>query len=631
MKNKKHCRFLPTFLIAITLYLSNTVCATAAEPSIISENTLPVEPSIISENALPAEAITVSANALPTAPTAVSPSASNAEPDYVSSSKDLTSWLNSHMYSGGRARLTANITMDSSYLFVPYPNLPPLIVETDGYSIFVSADVELWSDGHLTFSGTGNAQGLFHVNQGGSLLLDGVAVETLAENQDSHYALWQEEGASLTVGNTFAPSQITGNIHYAETPFVTDTDPVCVVVEKGQLLDELLPAKITCRVNYQGSYLEHEQVAVSWDMTDTQKQQSERQRFQAPGVFSLAQSHENPVCTVVYHDYPLTFTRADAFIRTGAYTFRGEYIKQEEALSAVTSPEYSFDGTNWISEGDHNTLNADNGFYISFPCNQWDTAVHPYIHIRLRAQTGEQVYYSNVLRYAANHLDVEEDLGGSRGGGTNIVDPPAEPEEPKNPTESNQPTKPNKPAQPAKPDKPNQPTEPTAPDSSTKPTESNRPVSSQAQTTPAADTPTTASNQTATTSASPDAAAHQKAQESDKNTGGDAITMPSEAVIDTSNPAATEPPAENNRLLAEHTLPSAEFPQSSNDDVSASYNKVTAAAAPVSAADRQTETLLLAAGFVLLSAAVGAVCHFVHIGKGGVHKRKSSSSGGTKR
>lgn len=608
MKNRKHCRFLPTFLIAITLYLSNTVCATAAEPSIISENALPVE------------AITVSANALPTAPTAVSPSESTAEPDYISSSEELTSWLNSHMYSGGRARLTANITMDSSYLFVPYPNLPSLIVETDGYTIYVSADVELWSDGHLTFSGAGSAQGLFHVNQGGSLLLDGVAVETLAENKDSHYALWQEEGASLTVGNTFAPSQIAGNIHYAETPFVTDTDPVCVVVEKGQLLDEQLPTEITCRVNYQGSYLEHEQVAVSWDMTDTQKQQNERQRFQAQGVFSLAQSHENPVCTVVYHDYPLTFTRADAFIRTGAYTFRGEYIKQEESLSAVTSPEYSFDGTNWISEGDHNTLSANSGFYISFPCDQWDTVAHPYVHIRLRAEAGEQVYYSNVLRYAADHLDVEEDLGGSRGGGTNIVDPPAEPEEPKKPTESNQPTKPSKPAQPTKPDKPNQPKEP------------NQPVSSQAQTAPAADTPTTASNQAATISASPDAAAHQKAQESDRGTKGDAMTVQSEAVIDTSTPAATEPPAENDRLLAERTLPSAELSQGSNDDASASYYKVTAAAAaPAAASDRQTEPLLLAAGFVLLSAAVGTLCYFVPIGKGGVQKRKSASSGGTKR
>lgn len=631
MKNKKHCRFLPTVLIAITLYLSDTVCATAAEASLepptVSENALSAETPSISENMLPAEPpvsedalSAVSENALPAAPAAASLSEPNAESDCVSSAAELTDWLDSHMYSGGRARLTTNITMDSSYLFVPYPNLPPLIVETDGYTIYVCADVELWSDGHLTFSGAGSAKGIFHVNQGGSLLLDGVTVDTLAENSDSQYALWQEEGACLAVGNTFAPSLITGNIHYAETPFVTDTEPVCVVVEKGRLLDELLPAEITCRVNYQGTYLEHEQIAVSWNMADTQKQQKARQRFQAQGVFSLAQSHENPVCTVIYHDYPLTFTRADAFIRTSAYTFRGEYIKQEKALSAVTSPEYSFDGINWIREGENNTLNADSGFYISFPCDQWDTAAHPYIHIRLRAEAGEQIYYSNVLRYAANHLDVEEDLGGSRGGGTNIADPPADPEKPKNPTESNPPTKPDKPAHSTAPDKPNQPAQP------------DQPGSSQEQKAPSTDTPADASNQTIKTSASPDPAADHRGQESDRNTEDDAMNTQSDAVIDTSNPAAADPSVENDRLLAERTLPSAEMPQSRNDGSSASYNKVTAASAtPVAAADRQTETLLLAAGFVLLSAAVGAICFFFHIGKGGVQKRKSASSGGTKR
>lgn len=61
----------------------------------------PYEPSIISENALPVEAITVSANALPTAPTAIFLAESNAEPDYIFSSIELTAWLNSHMYSGG--------------------------------------------------------------------------------------------------------------------------------------------------------------------------------------------------------------------------------------------------------------------------------------------------------------------------------------------------------------------------------------------------------------------------------------------------------------------------------------------------------------------------------------------------
>lgn len=632
MKNQKHRRFLPTFLIVITLYLSNTVRATAAEPfpepTTVSENTLPAEMPAVSENTLPANPPTVSPsepsiiseNTLPTASTA-SLSEPNAELDYVSSSTELTAWLNSHMYSGGRARLTANIAMDSPYLFVPYPNLPPLFVETDGYTIFVSADVELWSDGHLTFSGAGNAQGIFHVEKGGSLLLDGVTVEAFAENGDSSYALWQEEGASLTVGNTFAAGRIAGNIHYADTPFVTDTDPVCVIVEKGQSLNELLPTEITCRVNYQGACLDHAPIAVSWDMSDTQKQQDERQRFQAQGVFSQAQSHENPVCTVVYHDYPLTFTRADAFIRQSAYTFRGEYIKQEEMLAASTSPEYSFDGINWIQEGEHNTLSADAGFYISFPTDQWDTSAYPYIHIRLRAETGEDVYYSNVLRYAADRLNMEEDLGGSRGGGTNIVDPPADPEEPKTPTE------PSKPVQSAAPDKPNQPSEPNQPvraqsqEEPEPPQKQNTQDAAQNQT----ETPTFAASKDSfrsVTSFAPSAQTDSRKEPTDDKKPQDNTVHTTDFSAETSadNTAVT---GNDDYTFAKSTSPPIELSRSPEDASLPSGEKTTSA--------RQTETLILAAGFILLSAAGGAICFFVPIGKGGIQRRKSASSGGTKR
>lgn len=609
MKNNKHRRFLLTFIIVVTLYLFDTVHATAAAeaPNTVSENELPAEPITVSENELPVEPITVSENMQPAAPAA--------ESDCISSAAELTDWLSSHMCGGGRARLTANITLDSSYLFMPYPNMPPLFVETDGFTIFVSADVQLWSDRHLNFSGAGNAQGIFHVEKGGSLLLDGVTVEMSAENGDSSYALWQEEGASLTVGNTFAASQITGNIHYADTPLVTDTDSVCVIVEKGQSLDGQLPAEIMCRVNYQGSYLEHVPIAVSWDMTGTKKQQDERQRFQTQGVFCQAHSHENPVCTVVYHDYPLTFTRADALIRQNAYTFQGDYIKQEEALSAVISPEYSFDGINWIREGEHNTLSAESGFYISFPCNQWDTAVHPHIHIRLRAEAEGQVYYSNMLRYTADHLDVEEDLGGSRGGGTNVVDPPADPAEQE---------KSDKPEQPEKSDKTNPPKQQEEP---------KEPAAPQNQ----ADTSTDALNQTVEPSAQPDWV-------NGGNLKDDTVTIRSDAVTSTPKSAAAEQPTENDCLLTENILPSPETSSSKNDyfvslskeaapikTVPDKQDQVTQNTYESTAPARQTKTLILAAGFVLLSAAAGATCFFVHTGKGGIHKRKPSSSGGTKR
>ncbi len=178
-----------------------------------------------------------------------------------------------------------------------------------------------------------------------------------------------------------------------------------------------------------------------------------------------------PVCTVVYNDFPLTFTKAEVFVRSNAYTFRGEYTRQAGALAAVTLPEYSFDGENWIREGENNIFRADDGYYIAFPCDQWDVSANPYIYIRLRGETEEQVYYSNVLRYAANNMDIAEDLGGSRGGGTSIVNPPEEPEKP---GESGKPEESERPGESGKPEESERPGESEKPEEPEKSCESQK-------------------------------------------------------------------------------------------------------------------------------------------------------------
>ncbi len=178
-----------------------------------------------------------------------------------------------------------------------------------------------------------------------------------------------------------------------------------------------------------------------------------------------------PVCTVVYNDFPLTFTKAQVFVRSNAYTFRGEYTRQAGALAAVTLPEYSFDGENWIREGENNIFRADDGYYIAFPCDQWDVSANPYIYIRLRGETEEQVYYSNVLRYAANNMDIAEDLGGSRGGGTSIVNPPEEPEKP---GESGKPEESERPGESGKPEESERPGESEKPEELEKSCESQK-------------------------------------------------------------------------------------------------------------------------------------------------------------
>lgn len=344
--------------------------------------------------------------------------------DILSTGRELMNWLEAHKYTGGRACLGDHIVLEESYIFMPRPNSSALVVETGSYSILVNSDIEFWSDGQLTFQGSGG-QCLFRVKKGGSLLLDGVNVDC----PSGGYSLWQEEGAGLIVADTFAKGRISGNIHYAEKPFVTEAENVCVIVKQGESVYDNLPTEIKCRVSKQGQCLFNEPVVVSWELAGTEKQQEERIRFQVEGCFPEAESGVLPVCTVVYDDYPLTFTKAEAFAGGNFYTFRGEYTKPGGEPSITVTMAYSFDGENWMTDMKDMVSDASDGFYLVFPCDQWDTARHSYIYIRLQGEKDGKEYVSNVLRYAADNLNVAEDIGGSRGGGNAIVNPPPLPEE----------------------------------------------------------------------------------------------------------------------------------------------------------------------------------------------------------
>ncbi len=342
-----------------------------------------------------------------------------AETESVTTGAELIKWLEAHKNTGGMVKLADNVVLDGYYCYCPNAaNTPEVFVDTDGYSITIAGEAEFWSVHNLKFSG---AKDIFHVADGGLLMLSSVMVES------GQYALWQEEGAGLVVDNC----QISGDIHYADMPFVLnqDADYACAIVEKGQTAADVLVPEIKCTVNFQGQVRYHETVAVSWRLEGTEEQQERRLRFLAPVSVSDAAVKEPLYCTVVYNDYPLTFTEVKAVDSGSLYLFRGGYTKPEESLPITVIFEYSFDGTDWKEFEKRNVSHASQGFFIGITKDEWDTAKNPFVYIRLQWQDGETPYFSNVLRYAAGDLGHAEDQGGNRGGGTSIVNPPNEPQE----------------------------------------------------------------------------------------------------------------------------------------------------------------------------------------------------------
>lgn len=398
---KNTCKFLllPVLAIVFSFYMTDAVVAMANE-----EPEQGIESAVESESE---QNIDLSL-------------ASEPAPDFVSNGPALIEWLEAHKNTGGTVKLSDHVVLDGYYCYCPDGiNRPSVFVNTDKYTITVTDEIELMSDDHLTFSGQPDGKGIFYVAEKGALSMMGVAVES------EQCALWQEEGAGLVIEDC----HISGQTHYAETPFVIYQNPVCVVVEKGQTVNDVLPASISCTVNRQGEISSNEPVPLSWNLEGSEKQQAERLRFQLQGSFLQAASAEPARCTVAYNDYPLTFTDVKATDDGARYTFQGGYTKPAEALPITVISEYSFDGENWIMYDEANVQDIEAGFFIGFRLDECDRAAYRNIYIRLQWNDNGTEYFSNVLCYAADNLENVEDMGGSRGGGTSIINPPDDPQE----------------------------------------------------------------------------------------------------------------------------------------------------------------------------------------------------------
>ena len=341
--------------------------------------------------------------------------------DTVSTGPELMEWLDSHKNTGGTVRLLDHIVLDQDYSFFPNgSNMPAVYVDTDRYTITVTAEVELSSDSQLTFSGEPEGKGIFCVAKKGMLSILGIAVES------QQCALWQEEGGGLVVSSC----HVSGDVHYADTPYVMYwKEDLCAVVEKGQTVNEVLPSQISCTVNCQGRLCYGEPIPVLWNLEGSEKQQEERLRFSVQGVFLNGVSLKQPSCTVAYNDYPLTFTEVEASSNGFSYTFQGGFTAPEEALPCTVMAEYSFDGEQWILYEEQRVTNADAGFRIDCKREQYGRMARSSIYIRLQWNDNGTRYYSNVLCYLSDNLEVVEDIGGSRGGGTSITNPPDEPQQ----------------------------------------------------------------------------------------------------------------------------------------------------------------------------------------------------------
>lgn len=404
--------FALTAAILLSLCFTPTVFATeelpAATPSDAEkEELLPATPS----NAEKAELLTATS--------------SNAVEDTVSTGEELMEWLSGHKDTGGAVKLTADISLGDFY-YARNRGAAAITVDTGVFSIRVNGYVYLQATSPFLIRGVGGEQGVLRTSGAGSML----HLNVLALEAEKGYAVFQEEGTGFILENT----SVSGDVHYADQPFVWEWEPGLAVAARGENLEAgMLPATLSVCVNRQGqNTYPYEKVPVTWDLSGHEEDRKLRRRFTVSGVFEDMASQNAPVCTVVYDDFPLTFLQVNVRKTKGtygdAYRFTGGFSKPEDRLPITVAQEYSFDGENWTLYEENTITTLNSGFIIIPFVKAEDRERFTEIFIRLRWDDDGTVYYSNVLRFAADSLLANEEPGGNRGGGTDIVDPPKLPQ-----------------------------------------------------------------------------------------------------------------------------------------------------------------------------------------------------------
>lgn len=353
---------------------------------------------------------------------------SNAVADTVSTGEELMEWLSGHKDTGGTVDLADDISI-SDFYYARNMRAEAVVIDTGEFTIAVNGYVYLQATSPLTIRGAGGEQGLLRTSGTGSMLhLNGLDLEA-----EDGYAVFQEEGTGFIL-DTLENTSVAGTVHYAEQPFVWEWEPALAVVKPGETLDDkMLPAAISACINHNGTNIyPYEEVPVTWDLSGHGEDQKPRRRFAVTGEFEGMASQTAPGCTVVYDDFPLTFLEVKAVKMEGTYgdtyRLRGTFSKPGDRLPITVAQEYSFDGKNWTLYQEETITTLSSGFSITLFAGTEDLERYSELFIRLSWNDDGNMYYSNVLGFAMDSLEVNEEPGGNRGGGTDIVDPPKQPE-----------------------------------------------------------------------------------------------------------------------------------------------------------------------------------------------------------
>lgn len=265
---------------------------------------------------------------------------------------ELVSLLNQMQSTGGTIGLTQDITVPESemYTYINGRYRKEVVVETNGFTVYVEGSLELWP--FLTIRGSGSSDELFHVNPGGELRLISICLDA-GENGT---AVVQEEGSFFIYGSEESMGipefSCSGRIICADTmtasaywSYSCENLPIVRIPDNEDFSVDMLPEKVLANVN-RGHQEYEEVVPVDWDETMFP---DEHQRTLVKGTFAEGYTqykNYQPQCLVIWESETNPYF-LNVYLETVAERYDMVFMYGEAPQAGTIYVQSSEDGENW--------------------------------------------------------------------------------------------------------------------------------------------------------------------------------------------------------------------------------------------------------------------------------------------
>ncbi len=341
----------------------------------------------------------------------------------VDSFEEMITTLESMKTTGGNITLTNDIVVppDFTYTFAtPNLSISPIKIYTGEYSVIVQGKLILLP--YLEIWGVGGQNGVFQIQDGGWLELFCITVKA-----QSGIAIKQAPRSVLCYGLLF-----DGMPEFICEGEITDIGPVAVpvsysnplflqyiYVRDNETATAILPTTNSGDLYEKGKMTPDIPLNVAWDTDDFANKFSARESCMITGQYTDARTYLPPKCMVVFQN-GREVSILGGFGRGGTdkQSLTAQILVLTENPEQLNRIEWSSDGENW-QECEAILLESEGkrSHYALYPPEGLGYPI--YISAVITKDGKEQ--YSNILTLKTP--DKSGDVEGTRGGGTEPVDP----------------------------------------------------------------------------------------------------------------------------------------------------------------------------------------------------------------